>query len=534
MSYTALYRKFRPQDFDDVKGQDHIVTALQNQVKANRLGHAYLFTGTRGTGKTTVAKILAKAVNCEHPVNGSPCNECETCKRISQGSSMNVFEIDAASNNGVGNIRDIIDEVAYSPTEGKYKVYIIDEVHMLSPGAFAALLKTLEEPPAYVIFILATTEVHMIPITILSRCQRYDFRRISIDTIANRLQDLMAREEINVEEKALRYVAKAADGSMRDALSLLDQCIAFYLGEDLTYDKVLQVLGAVDNDIFSKLLRFVIDRDVTGAIGVLEEMVIQGRDLHQFVVEFTWYMRNLMLVKSDTNMEDVLEVSSEHLALLKEEAKMVDDETLMRYVRIFSDLSNQIRLSSQKRVLIEIALIKLCRPQMETDQEALVDRIGVLEDKVANGVPLVAAATPSTGATLSQGPVEKQPLPNAVPEDIKQLCREWKQLVAGAPMPLKRALSAALPTVDSQNPAELLLVFDEPPGSKSISSNILTDTGSESTVNDFYNLMEEHIGKRVSFKVKVNGSNVPANRMYTNAVDQYAAENSIEIEEEDF
>ena len=379
MSYTALYRKFRPQDFEDVKGQDHIVTALKNQVKANRLGHAYLFTGTRGTGKTTVAKILAKAVNCEHPVDGSPCNECETCKRIAEGSSMNVFEIDAASNNSVSNIRDIVEEVAYSPTEGKYKVYIIDEVHMLSASAFAALLKTLEEPPAYVIFILATTEVHMIPITILSRCQRYDFRRISIDTIAGRLHELMAKENISVEDKALRYVAKAADGSMRDALSLLDQCIAFYLGENLTYDKVLQVLGAVDNEIFSQLLRHVLQHDVTGAIGVLEEMVVQGRDLNQFVIEFTWYMRNLMLVKSDPNMEDVLEVSSEHMALLKEEAAMVGDETLMRYVRIFSELSNQIRQSSQKRVLIEIALIKLCRPQMEQDYEAIVDRLDVVE-----------------------------------------------------------------------------------------------------------------------------------------------------------
>lgn len=398
MSYTALYRKFRPQDFEDVKGQDHIVTALKNQVKANRLGHAYLFTGTRGTGKTTVAKILAKAVNCEHPVDGSPCNECETCKRIAEGSSMNVFEIDAASNNSVSNIRDIVEEVAYSPTEGKYKVYIIDEVHMLSASAFAALLKTLEEPPAYVIFILATTEVHMIPITILSRCQRYDFRRISIDTIAGRLQELMVKEEVSVEEKALRYVAKAADGSMRDALSLLDQCIAFYLGENLTYDKVLQVLGAVDNEIFSHLLRAVIAHDVTEAIGVLEEMVIQGRDLNQFVIEFTWYMRNLMLVKSDTNMEDVLEVSSEHMALLKEEAAMVKDEVLMRYVRIFSELSNQIRQSSQKRVLIEIALIKLCRPQMEQDYEAIVDRLDVVEHKMEEGIPVMTQQAVSSQA----------------------------------------------------------------------------------------------------------------------------------------
>lgn len=249
MAYQALYRKWRPLEFEDVKGQEHIVTTLKNQIRADRIGHAYLFCGTRGTGKTTVAKIFAKAVNCEHPVDGSPCGECPTCKAIAEGRSMNVIEIDAASNNGVDNIREIRDEVQYSPTEGRYKVYIIDEVHMLSIGAFNALLKTLEEPPAYVIFILATTEAHKIPVTILSRCQRYDFHRISIETIAGRLSQLMEAEHINVEEKAIRYVAKAADGSMRDALSLLDQCIAFYLGQDLKYENVLEVLGAVDTAV---------------------------------------------------------------------------------------------------------------------------------------------------------------------------------------------------------------------------------------------------------------------------------------------
>lgn len=243
MSYTALYRKFRPDLFEDVKGQDPIVMTLRNQIKAERIGHAYLFTGTRGTGKTTIAKLFAKTVNCENPVDGNPCGVCRSCQTIAAGASVNVIEIDAASNNGVDNIREIIDEVSYSPVEGKYKVYIIDEVHMLSIGAFNALLKTLEEPPAYVIFILATTEVHKIPITILSRCQRYDFKRITIETIAGRLHDLMDQEQVQVEEKALKYIAKTADGSMRDALSLLDQCIAFHFGEELTYDKVLDVLG---------------------------------------------------------------------------------------------------------------------------------------------------------------------------------------------------------------------------------------------------------------------------------------------------
>ena len=299
MSYTALYRKFRPTEFSDVRGQDHIVTTLKNQIGAGRIGHAYLFCGTRGTGKTTIAKIFAKAVNCEHPADGNPCGECSSCRAIAAGTSMNVIEIDAASNNGVDNIREIRDEVAYSPTEGKYKVYIIDEVHMLSIGAFNALLKTLEEPPSYVIFILATTEAHKIPITILSRCQRYDFRRITTETIVHRLKELMLKEQVEAEEKALTYVAKAADGSMRDALSLLDQCIAFYLGQKLTYDHVLEVLGAVDIDVFSSLFRKICARELTAVIRDLEQIILQGRELSQFVVDFIWYLRNLLMLKSD-------------------------------------------------------------------------------------------------------------------------------------------------------------------------------------------------------------------------------------------
>ena len=323
MSYTALYRKFRPDTFEDVKGQDHIVTTLKNQIRADRIGHAFLFCGTRGTGKTTVAKILAKAVNCEQPVDGSPCNECPTCRAIQAGTSMNVIEIDAASNNGVDNIREIREEVTYRPTQGKYKVYIIDEVHMLSAGAFNALLKTLEEPPSYVIFILATTESHKIPVTIQSRCQ-------------------MEKEQIPVEEKALRYVAKAGDGSMRDALSLLDQCIAFYLGQELTFDKVLEVLGTVDTEVFSKLLRKVLEQDVTSCIHILEDLLVNGKELGQFVNDFTWYLRNLLLVKTSEDAEEVLDVSSENLKALQEESQLIDTDTLMRYIRVLSELSNNL------------------------------------------------------------------------------------------------------------------------------------------------------------------------------------------------
>lgn len=426
MSYVALYRKFRPAEFSEVKGQEHIVTTLQNQIKANRIGHAYLFCGTRGTGKTSIAKIFAKAVNCESPVDGSPCGECPVCKSIAAGTSMNVIEIDAASNNGVDNIREIRENVAYSPTEGKYKVYIIDEVHMLSIGAFNALLKTLEEPPEYVIFILATTEAHKIPITILSRCQRYDFKRITAETITARLMDLMDREGVEVEEKAIRYIAKAADGSMRDALSLLDQCIAFYLGKKLTYDNVLEVLGALDTDVYSSLLRKIIKRDIPAVMTDVEAIVMQGRELSQFVTEFIQYLRNLLFVQSADHLEDFLEVSSENLIQLKEEAGMIDSESLMRYIRVFSELSGQIKYSTQKRVLVEVALIKLCRPQMEKSYDSILERLNVIESQLEQGIVTAAPAVPEE---KKPEPVKEQPRVRACSEDVKQVIQNWNQIV---------------------------------------------------------------------------------------------------------
>lgn len=494
MSYTALYRKFRPDSFTDVKGQDHIVTTLKNQLKANRIGHAYLFTGTRGTGKTTVAKIFAKMVNCENPTEDGPCGECRICKAIAAGASMNVIEIDAASNNGVDNIREIVEEVSYSPAEGKYKVYIIDEVHMLSIGAFNALLKTLEEPPSYVIFILATTEVHKLPITILSRCQRYDFKRISIDTITGRMRDLIQTEGVQVEEKALRYIAKTADGSMRDALSLLDQCIAFHLGKELTYDKVLDVLGAVDTEVFSRLLRHVLERNVLGCIELLEEIVMQGRELTQFVTDFTWYLRNLLLVQSSDNLEDVIDMSTDNLKRLKEEAEMVEMDQIIRYIRIFSELSGQIRYASQKRILVEIALIKLCKPNMETDQEALLDRIRQVEDKVENGVVMtVAEGTAGAAQTAGQSvvPKPKQELPKAIPEDVKAIVAKWHAIVGSAENPMKMYLKGAKLSLGGDNRLMVVLedglasdYFNQHPQNKEQLELLLSDfSGKEIEVN---------------------------------------------------
>ena len=404
MSYMALYRKWRPATFEEVKGQDHVVTTLKNQIINNRIGHAFLFCGTRGTGKTSIAKLFAKAVNCEHPINGSPCNECTACRAIADGSSMNVIEIDAASNNGVDNIRQIREEVQYSPSEGKYKVYIIDEVHMLTQGAFNALLKTLEEPPAYVIFILATTESHKIPITISSRCQKYEFRRISVETISDRLMELLGREQIEAEKKAVDYIAKAADGSMRDALSILDQCIAFNIGKELTYENVLDTIGAVDIDVFARLLECVIKLDVVGAIDLVDEVVWQGRELSRFVSEFTWFLRNVLLVKVSPEADQKLDMSAENLERLRQLAAQIDTDALIRYINIFSDTSANIKYAVQKRIVLELAVIKLCKPEMETDYSALLDRVRVLEQKLESGsAGLVVAGNNGIGSSVSEG-----------------------------------------------------------------------------------------------------------------------------------
>ncbi len=436
MSYVALYRKARPQTFEEVKGQDHIVKTLKNQVRAGRAQHAYLFCGTRGTGKTSVAKIMAKAVNCEHPVDGSPCNECASCRAIAAGNSMNVIEIDAASNNGVDNIREIVEEVRYRPTQGNFKVYIIDEVHMLSAGAFNALLKTLEEPPSYVIFILATTESGKIPTTILSRCQRYDFRRIDQETMIARMRELTERENVEAEDRALRFVARSADGSMRDALSLLDQCMAFYMGETLTYEKALSALGAVDTDVFGELLGEIIAGNAGRAVLIFEKIIERGREVGQFVSDFIWYMRNLLLAATSDEALEAVDASEEQLKVLKEHASRVEPETVMRYIRILSDLLNSMRQASNRRVLTEVAIVRLCRPQMETTDTAFRDRVRALEARLDElqtfGVPVREAEKSAAFSEIeksSPDPKEETaPPPHAAPEELQQIRAEWESV----------------------------------------------------------------------------------------------------------
>lgn len=516
MSYTALYRKWRPSEFKDVKGQDHIVQTLKNQIISQRIGHAYLFCGTRGTGKTTIAKIFAKAVNCEHPIDGSPCNECETCKSIQSASSMNVVEIDAASNNGVENIREIREQVQYPPTEGKYRVYIIDEVHMLSTGAFNALLKTLEEPPSYVIFILATTEVHKIPVTVLSRCQRYDFKRITVDTITERLKELTAAEQISVEEKALTYIAKAADGAMRDALSLLDQCVAFHYGDTLTYENVLEVLGAVDVTVFHELLHAIIEKQTTECIRKLEEMVIQGRELGQFVVDFIWYLRNLLILKTAEDAESMLDMSEESIRQLKEEAQMITGETLMRYIRIFSELSNQLRYANQKRVLIELALIKLTKPQMEQNLDSILQRLDELEQRLDERPQLEPELLSQMAARMEAGqtgtavdgktetPPKEVTLPKAQLEDLNLIRQDWGKIIRNLGGVIRSGFRETV--VEPSGDSCLCIVFMD------LSSYAI---GSRpTTLGELEHYVAEEYGKELTFKARMRESGERLNTVY--------------------
>ena len=460
MAYQALYRKFRPAVFDDVKGQDAIVETLRNQILANRVGHAYLFCGTRGTGKTTVAKILARAINCENPQNGSPCGVCDSCRAIAAGTSMNVIEIDAASNNGVDSARQIVEEVSYSPVNGKYKVYIIDEVHMLTASASNALLKTLEEPPSYAVFILATTDPQKMLVTILSRCQRYDFKRIDMETITARLEELMEKEQVEVEPRALKYIAKLADGSMRDALSLLERCVSVYFDRKITYDSVLSVLSIVDQEVLSEMLRAILGQDVSECIRILEKIVMQGRELVQFNEDLTWYLRNLMLIKTCDDADDLLDMSSEHVERLKEEGQMCEYPTVLRLLRIFSELAGKLRYATAKRVIFEMTLVKACRPQMEKDEESILERIRVLEEKLEKGVMIRqdSASGEEKGANIRTAP-KPAPLPSAIPEDVREAIKQWPVIVSKVPNPLRGNLKKAPKSLGKNG--ELLIFFED-------------------------------------------------------------------------
>lgn len=389
MAYTALYREWRPKTFNDVVGQEHITTTLKNQILNHRIAHAYLFCGTRGTGKTSTAKVFAKALNCLNLQDGEPCNECEMCRKINEGLAIDVTELDAASNNGVDKIRDIIDDVKYPPQEAKYKVYIMDEVHMLSAGAVNAFLKTLEEPPNNVIFILATTDPQKLPITILSRCQRFDFKRINNNEITARLRKIVDDKNVLADERSLNLIARVSDGAMRDSLSILDQAISMGNG-NVDYNTVVSMLGLVTNEHLFNLTNAVIQRSVEKSIGIIEDVIYSGKDIYLFIKDLITHYRNLLMAKVTNNPEEVLDMSEENIALIKEQSARLRAEEIMRCIRILQEAENNAKLSKQARLYCELAIIKMCKIEYDTSSEVMLTRLNKLEENLKNGSIKVA------------------------------------------------------------------------------------------------------------------------------------------------
>ena len=551
--YLALYRKYRPNDFDDVRGRDAIVRTLKNQIISGRIGHSYLFCGTRGTGKTTIARIFARAANCENQHDGNPCGECPTCRAIQAEANLNVTELDAASNNSVDDIRSIVDQVEYSPTQGRFRVFIIDEVHMLSNAAFNALLKTLEEPPSYVIFILATTEPNKLPVTILSRCQRYDFGRLATDVIEGRLREVAQMEGLEVEDKAFRYIAGAADGSMRDGLSLLDQCNAFnYGGGTLTYERTLEILGAVDTRVFGDLYLGIHDGKVADALKVLDEILLQGRELMQFVTDFTWYLRNLMLLKASEETARSLDISADNLRLMIDQARMSDMEEIMRYIKVFSALPDLIRYSPNRRILTEMTIIRACRSAMDDGAEGgesllldkIKNRVREMETRLynnemtieelaaggagptgsagagggfgggASGLPGGAHNSPGGAAgssAASAGSGSKQPavaqeLPPALPDEIQKIVANWSQYASEAPQGSRR-LALRNARLSLGDHGQLLIIFEKEYGNPYLYQR--KDNNGESTARvdndrrELQQFLQGKVGKAIEIEYRV-------------------------------
>lgn len=435
MGYQALYRRYRPARFEDFVGQEAVIKTLRSQVMSGRIAHAYLFCGTRGTGKTSTAKVFARAVNCEHPENGDPCGQCATCRALSEESSLDILEIDAASNNGVDEIRDLREKVKYPPQVGRYRVYIIDEVHMLSAGAFNALLKTLEEPPAYVVFILATTEPQKLPATILSRCQRFDFHRIPMNQIIARMRVAVEQEGIAAEDAALARIARAAEGGMRDAWSIMDMCLGYAQedGAGLTEALVLRVLGAADRGFLFDFADRLIGADAAGALEMIDGMMRMGREVQVFVRDVSAHLRALMLadVCGEEHAADLLDVTQEDAAAYVAQARRTSHTRLMRMLDLFLASETDMKWASQPRFALETAAIRACEPEESLQLEALVARVDELERKLREGVVVAqqAAAPASKNAApaaqaAAAAPVPAKETPKGPAPDAERIWQE--------------------------------------------------------------------------------------------------------------
>lgn len=459
--HKALYRAYRPQNFEDVVGQDHITRTLKNQIENDNIGHAYLFCGTRGTGKTSTAKIFARAVNCPNSENQEPCNECEVCRDILNDNIMDVVEIDAASNNSVDDIRELRESVKYSPTKAKYKVYIIDEVHMLSQGAFNALLKTLEEPPSYVIFILATTEPHKIPATILSRCQRFDFKRVTVSDMTERMKKICKEEDIEVEEKALNLISRNSQGALRDALSILDQCISF--GNDkIEYNDVIELLGTVNIDELFELSAAIINEDTKKSLQILNEFVIWGKDIRNLINDLIDHFRNIMVCKVSKDLEEIISLPDENIKRLQEQSETIDINDLIRILNILSETQDGMKSSSNMRILAEITMMKIAQPMFDESKEALIKRIENLEKIIETGNIKVVKVDETVNKSrslditdeneeLEETIEEDKNYENVKSEDVKLIESNWKRIIQKIKEDRKPNIYALLKEVESFN-----------------------------------------------------------------------------------
>lgn len=472
--HKALYRVYRPKNFSDVIGQEHIVRTLKNQIENNNVGHAYLFCGTRGTGKTSTAKIFSRAVNCTNLHNDEPCNECENCREILEDKNMDVVEIDAASNNSVDDIRELRENVKYSPAKAKYKVYIIDEVHMLSQGAFNALLKTLEEPPSYVIFILATTEPHKIPATILSRCQRFDFKRVTVKDISSRMRYICEKEGIEADEKALNLIARNSQGALRDALSILDQCISFE-GNKISYNDVIELLGSVNIEQLFDLAESIIKEDTRKSLQILNDFIIWGKDVRNLVNDLIDHFRNLMVCKISNDLDEIISLPEETIDLLKQQAETIDTNNLIRILNILSETQDGMKISSNPRVLMEVTMMKIAQPMFDESKEALIKRIENLEQKIESGnIKVNHISTNQTVDNFNENNqqnsniVEKQEdenieYENLKGDDIKLVEKSWKKILQKMKEDKNQVIRALLQDVDSFNISEdtLYIIFTD-------------------------------------------------------------------------
>ncbi|MFR4164407.1 MAG: DNA polymerase III subunit gamma/tau [Paraclostridium sordellii] len=499
--HKALYRAYRPQNFKDVVGQNHIIRTLKNQIQNNNVGHAYLFCGTRGTGKTSTAKIFARAVNCENSIDEEPCNECEVCKDILNDNIMDVIEIDAASNNSVDDIREIRENVKYTPTKCKYKVYIIDEVHMLSQGAFNALLKTLEEPPSYVIFILATTEPHKIPATILSRCQRFDFKRVTVKDMATRMKEICDDVNIEVDERALNLIARNSQGALRDALSILDQCMSFSEG-NIEYKDVVDLLGTVNIEQLFEIAEYVIKEDTKKCLEILNEFVIWGKDIKNLVDDLIDHFRNLMVCKVSKDLDEIISLPDETVELLKSQSSLIETNEIIRILNILSTTQDAIKSSTNPRVLAEVSIMKLSQPMFDDSKEALLKRISTLEETIRSGNIKINNIETKESIEVEKEIVQEQPKEEVYyeevkSEDVKLIEKSWENILMHIKkdknMPVYAILREAREfNVNSNN---LYIMFDD---NFAFAKNKLSDSN---TLEYVESIVRETINRSFSIKI---------------------------------